>query len=51
MYFPDNWAGLEKEELEKVSGIKGLKFCHTQKFIVSCEDLDTVYKVFDTILK
>ncbi len=51
MYFPDHWAGLEKEELEKVSGIKGLKFCHTQKFIVSCEDLDTVYKVFDTILK
>lgn len=48
--FPAEWAGLEKEELEKVSGIEGLTFCHTARFIVSCRDLNTVYKVFDKII-
>ena len=35
----------EKEELEKVSGIEGLTFCHTARFIVSCRDLNTVYGI------
>lgn len=48
--FPEEWAGLEKEELEKVSGIEGLTFCHTARFIVSCKNLNTVYKVFDKII-
>ncbi len=48
--FPKEWAGLEKEELEKISKIPGLVFCHTARFIVSCKDLETVYKVFEEIL-
>lgn len=50
MDFPEEWAGLEGEELERVSGIPGLTFCHATRFLVSCRDLDTVYKVFDRIL-
>ena len=37
------------EELEQVSGIKGLRFCHTGRFIVSCNNLDAVYKVLDKL--
>ena len=50
MDFPEEWAGLEGEELEKVSGIDGLTFCHATRFLVSCRDLDTVYAVFSKIL-
>ena len=49
MSFPEEWAGLVGEELEKVSGIKGLSFCHTGRFIVSCNSLETVYKVLDKL--
>ncbi len=47
--FPEEWAGLVGEELEKVSGIKGLKFCHVGRFIINCQNLDTVYKVLDKL--
>lgn len=50
MDFPAEWAGLEGEALAEVSGIPGLTFCHTTRFIVSCRDLDTVYEVFSKIL-
>ena len=50
MSFPEEWAGLEGEELERVSGIPGLTFCHATRFLVSCKDLDTVYQVFSKIL-
>lgn len=48
--FPEEWAGLEGEELEQISGIEGLTFCHTARFIVSCKDINSVYKVFDKII-
>lgn len=48
--FPEEWAGLVGKELELVSGIKGLKFCHSARFLVSCDSLDTVYAVFEKIL-
>ena len=48
--FPEEWAGLEGEKLEQISGIEGLTFCHTARFIVSCKDIDSVYKVFDKII-
>ena len=50
MDFPEEWAGLEGEELQRVSGIDGLTFCHNTRFLVSCRDLDTVYAVFSKIL-
>ena len=49
--FPEEWAGLEKEELVKVSGINGITFCHSGRFIVSCENIDSVYKILDKITK
>ncbi len=51
MDFPEEWAGLDGKELEKVSSIDGLAFCHTGRFIVSCKDLKTVYNVFDKLCK
>lgn len=51
MDFPEEWAGLEGEGLEKVSSIKGLTFCHTGRFIVSCKDLKSVYKVLEKLCK
>ncbi|MBQ3307286.1 MAG: MYG1 family protein [Bacilli bacterium] len=48
--FPEEWAGLEGEELEEVSKITGLSFCHSGRFIVTCKTLDAVYKVLEKIL-
>lgn len=30
---PESWAGKRDEELEKVTGIKGAKFCHNARFL------------------
>ena len=48
--FPEEWGGLEGEELEKISNIKGLTFCHSARFIVSCANIDTVNEVFRRII-
>jgi len=45
--FPESWAGLENEELEKISNIKGLRFCHSGRFIVNCKDYNVVLKVIE----
>ena len=47
--FPKEWAGLENEELEEVSGIKGLRFCHSGCFIVNCATLDSCYQVLNLL--
>ena len=39
--FPEEWAGLENEELEQKSGIKGLKFCHLTRFLATTDTLET----------
>ena len=49
--FPEEWAGLQDSELENVSGIVGLRFCHTGRFIVNCSSLDTMNKVLDVVCK
>ena len=51
MDFPLEWGGLDGEELEKVSGIKGLRFCHIGRFIVSCDTFDAVEQVFEKLCK
>lgn len=51
MMFPIEWAGLTDCELEKVSNIKGLTFCHTGRFIVSCRNISVVYQVLDKLTK
>lgn len=39
--FPETWAGLENTELEEASGIKGMTFCHSTRFLVSCDSIET----------
>ncbi len=47
MEMPLEWAGLSGENLENVSLIKGLNFCHLGRFLVNCETLEAVYKVLE----
>ncbi|MDO5559527.1 MAG: MYG1 family protein [Oscillospiraceae bacterium] len=37
--FPESWAGLCDEELEQVSGIRGMKFCHVGRHMISASDM------------
>ena len=41
---PENWAGLQSEELQKVSGIPGAIFCHKGRFISIWETKEDVLK-------
>ena len=45
VYFPKEWGGLTNEDLEKVTGIKGSLFCHTNRFLMTASDLDTAIKL------
>jgi len=49
--FPEEWGGLEGEELEELSNITGLTFCHSGRFIATCSNLDAVYEVLERIIK
>ena len=48
--FPASWAGLVDEELERVSGIKGLRFCHATRFLATCDSLETAKLVIEKTL-
>lgn len=49
--FPKEWAGLENEELEKVSGIKGITFCHATRFLACCDTLETAKLIVNKALE
>ena len=51
LYFPKEWGGLSDDELEKVSGIKGLTFCHSNLFIASCNNKETAIAVTKKIIE
>lgn len=38
--FPQSWAGLRDEEIERVSGIKGLRFCHNSRFLIAADTFE-----------
>ena len=42
---PLPWAGLRDKELQDVSGIKSIKFCHNNRFICSCDTLEDALKI------
>ena len=42
--FPSSWAGKENEDLEYISGISGLRFCHRGRFLVSADTEETCVK-------
>lgn len=38
--FPEAWRGADAKELAKISGIKGLRFCHKSGFLLTAETLE-----------
>ena len=43
--FPLKWAGKENEELQKISGVKTITFCHKNLFICACKTYEDAIKV------
>lgn len=43
--FPESWAGLRDDDLEKVSGIPGLFFCHKGRFICKATTQEAALRV------
>ncbi|HEX2985476.1 MAG TPA: MYG1 family protein [Caproiciproducens sp.] len=42
--FPEEWAGRPKEELQEMTGIETLTFCHKGCFIISADELEDTIK-------
>lgn len=42
--FDEKWRGLEGEELQEASGIKGLRFCHKSGFLLAGETIDDLLR-------
>ncbi len=49
--FPEEWAGLENKQLEEISGIKGLTFCHATRFLACCDTLETAKIIISKALE
>lgn len=43
--FPEAWRGYRSEELQKITGIQGISFCHTAGFLCAADTLDVAYEV------
>lgn len=43
--FPNIWAGKNKDELRKTTGIKTFNFCHKNLFICACDTFDDAIKI------
>ena len=48
--FPEEWAGLSGTKLEEVTGIKGVRFCHAERFFMSVDSERVAAKVLKKIL-
>jgi uncharacterized UPF0160 family protein len=48
--FPAAWAGLYKEELQKVSGFPDLEFCHNGRFLCKSKTKETAMKVAEYVI-
>jgi len=49
--FPESWAGLRSEDLQKVTGVEDALFCHPNKFICAAESKEGVIKMVELALK
>lgn len=49
-YFPESWRGLVDTELEKVSGVKGAKFCHKSGFLCVNETKEGLLKMVEVAM-
>ena len=43
--FPKTWAGREDEELQKISGVESITFCHKNLFICACKTFNDAVKI------
>lgn len=43
--FPEEWAGLKNEELQKVTGIKTARFCHNSRFLCTTDTLNDAINI------
>lgn len=50
-HFPADWAGLRGDELERVSGIKGAVFCHTNLFFFVGDSKKTALSAAQQLVK
>ncbi len=45
LLLPEKWAGLSGCELEKVTGVKGAIFCHSNRFIATAKTKEAIRKL------
>lgn len=48
--FPESWAGLTEEPLERVSGIKGMQFCHNARHMLLTHTREAAIQVVSQML-
>lgn len=49
--FPQEWWGKPKEELQKISGIETLTFCHATGFLLAADTLEDAVKACEEAMK
>lgn len=49
--FPESWAGLRDEALEKETGVEGAVFCHRGRFMVVAKTKEAVLELVNLTLK
>ncbi len=49
--FPEGWAGQKDEDLEKVSGVSGAKFCHNGRFLCVAENKQSAIELAKLSIK
>jgi uncharacterized UPF0160 family protein len=49
--FPQEWAGMDGEGLEKMSGIRTLHFCHKARFLVAAENQEDAVEACYTAMR
>lgn len=49
--FPESWAGLKDEDLQKVSGVETATFCHTNRFLSVAKAKEDALKLAEIAIK
>ena len=49
--FPEEWCGKTPEELVEITGIKTLRFCHPNAFLIAAEEKEDAVKAARLALK
>lgn len=51
LLFPKKWAGLKDIDLQKLTGIKGVRFCHNARFICGTFELEDAIELAKLAIK